>query len=143
MVTRDGDTYEYRLCRHHEGRWFAALGGLFVGMISTGLGELNSYSLVMRCRIPSRVVVATSVVVVALTALAASITHFVDFVSGSGDALDTVLSIVIFTVPGVIIGGQLGPTLSRRIQGARLIRLLGWLFLVVAAVTLGEALLGG
>jgi uncharacterized membrane protein YfcA len=113
-----------------------------VGLISTGLGELNSYTLVMRCRIPTRVAVATSVVVVAATALAASVTHFIDFAGDPGDTLDTVLSIVVFTVPGVIIGGQMGPLLSQRIQGQRLVRFLGWLFLVVAAITLGEAVLG-
>lgn len=143
VATRSGDTYQYQLCRQNEGRWFAGLGGLFVGLISTGLGELNSYSLVMRCRIPSRVVVATSVVVVAVTALAASVTHLFDFIADSGGALDTVLSIVIFTVPGVVIGGQLGPRLSQRIKGPTLITFLGWLFAIVGVITLGEAILGG
>lgn len=143
ITTRDGEVFEYDLCRYNEGRWGASLGGLLVGLISTGLGELNSYTLVMRCRIPTRVAVATSVVVVAATALAASVTHFIDFAIDPGDTLDTVLSIVAFTVPGVIIGGQLGPLLSQRVRGRRLVQLLGWLFLVVAAITLGEALLGG
>ncbi len=53
------------------------------------------------------------------------------------------LSIVAFTVPGVIIGGQMGPLVSQRIQGQRLVRFPGWLFLGVAAITVGEALLGG
>lgn len=142
LVTRDGQVFDYRVCRHHEGRWFAGLGGLFVGLISTGLGELNSYALVLRCRIPTRITVATSVVVVAVTALAASVTHLIDFVQEGGDAIESVKSIVVFTVPGVIIGGQLGPQLSRRIQGQALLRFLGWLFLVVGALTLGEAVLG-
>lgn len=143
VVTRDGSTYDYELCRRHEGMWFAGIGGLFVGLISTGLGELNSYSLVMRCRIPSRIVVSTSVVVVALTALAASVTHLIDFVADAEGAIDTVLSIVMFTVPGVIIGGQLGPLLSARIDGQRLVRLLGWLFVIVGLITISEALLAG
>lgn len=93
----------------------------------------------MRCRIPTRVTVATSVVVVAVTALAASVTHFIDFLQEGGDVLDTVLSVIIFTIPGVIIGGQFGPLLSRRVRGQALINFLGWLFLVVALLTLGEA----
>lgn len=143
VVTRDGERIEYHLCRHNEGRWFAALGGGFVGLISTGLGELNSYSLVMRCRIPTRVTVATSVVVVAVTALAASVTHLVGFVSEGASTMETVLAIVVFTVPGVLIGGQLGPQLSRRVPEKPLIRFLGWLFVVVAVLTLGEVFLGG
>lgn len=58
--------------RKDGGRLIAGVGGLFVGMISTGLGELNGYFLLQRCRVPSKVSVATSIFVVALTALSAS-----------------------------------------------------------------------
>ncbi len=142
IVAADGETLEYQVCRTNEGRWAAGLGGLSVGLISTGLGELNDYTLVMRCRVPTRIAVATSVVVVAVTALAASATHIVGFVTDGGSGLDTVLSIVIFTVPGVILGGQLAPLLSQRVRGESLIHLLGWIFLAVAVLTLGEVLLG-
>lgn len=143
IVTRQGERIEYQLCRRREGRWFAGLGGLFVGLISTGLGELNSYALIMRCRIPSRVTVSTSVVVVAVTALAASVTHLTGFVQEGAGTIQTVLSLVTFTVPGVVIGGQLGPQITNRVPEKTLIRFLGWLFLTVAALTLGEVLLDG
>jgi hypothetical protein len=143
VITRQGERIEYQLCRRNEGRWFAGLGGLFVGLISTGLGELNSYALVMRCRIPTRVTVATSVVIVAVTALAAGVTHVVGFVQEGASTIDTVLSIVIFTVPGVMIGGQLGPRITGRVPEKTLLRSLGWLFVVVSVLTLGEVLLGG
>lgn len=143
IVARDGEMLEYQLCRTNEGRWAAGLGGLSVGLISTGLGELNDYTLVMRCRVPIRVAVACSVVVVAVTALAASVTHLLGFVAEGGSSLNTVFSIVVFTVPGVIIGGQLAPMLSQRVRGDALIHLLGWLFLAVAVITLGEVVIGG
>ena len=38
-------------------------------MISTGLGEMNGYFLLQRCKVPSRVSVATNVSVVAVAAL--------------------------------------------------------------------------
>jgi hypothetical protein len=142
IVTSDGTTYEYEMCRRAEGRAFAGVGGLLVGLISTGLGELNSYALIKRCRVPSRVTVATSVAVVAVTALAASITHLVEFASAGGDALSTVASIVVFTVPGVIIGGQIGPQIARRVPEQRLVRSLGWLFLLIGVITLVEAFAG-
>ena len=142
VISRDGEVFEYKLCRHREGQLGAGIGGLFVGLISTGLGELNSYALVKRCRIPTRVTVATSVVVVAATALAASVTHIVDLAASSSDDLNTVLSLVVFMIPGVIIGGQLGPAVVRRIDGDALIRALGWLFLVVGTITLVEAWVG-
>ncbi len=141
IVTRDGDRIEYQLCRQNEGRWASAVGGGFVGLISTGLGELNSYALVMRCRIPTRVTVATSVVVVAVTALAASVTHLIGFIQEGAKAMETVYSIVLFTVPGVLVGGQLGPQISNRVSEKTLIRSIGWLFAGVAILTLGEALL--
>ena len=140
IVTRDGHDFEYRVCREREGRLFSGIGGLFVGLISTGLGEANSYVLIERCRIPSRITVATSVVVVAVTALAASVVHLIDFVSEGGDELSTIASIVLFTIPGVLIGAQLGPEVVRRLKEQTLIRGLGVLFLVVAGVTIVEAL---
>jgi uncharacterized membrane protein YfcA len=143
IVTRDGEILQYELCRHNEGRWFAGVGGALVGLISTGLGELNNYALVIRCRIPTRITVATSAAVVAATALAASVTHLVGFVQEGAETMEIVLSIVIFTVPGVIIGGQLAPKLSQRVEGEDLIRFLGWLFLVVGLLTLAEVALAG
>jgi hypothetical protein len=142
ITARDGTVFDYAVCRQGEGRAFSGAGGLFVGLISTGLGELNSYALLKRCRVPSRITVATSVVVVAVTALAASVTHLLDFAREGGDAIDTVVSLVVFTVPGVIIGGQLGPRVTARIPGDRLLVYLGWLFLLIGIITIAEAVIG-
>jgi uncharacterized membrane protein YfcA len=141
LVTADGEQVCYTVCNKTEGRLIAGVGGLFVGMISTGLGELNGYFLLQRCRVPSKVSVATSVFVVALTALAASAGHFVRFTRAGDEVLNTVLSIVIFTVPGVIIGGQLGSRVASRIPQHTLERGLGVLFILVGALTLGEVIL--
>ena len=56
-----------------------------------------------------------------------------------GDSLSTVGSLVIFTVPGVIIGGQIGPQIAKRVPEQRLVRSLGWLFLLIGVITLIEA----
>ncbi len=42
VTSRDGEVFNYRLCRRRQGQVGAGVGGVFVGMISTGLGELNS-----------------------------------------------------------------------------------------------------
>ncbi len=141
LNTRDGEQICYTVCNRNQGRIIAAVGGLFVGMISTGLGELNGYFLLQRCRVPSKVSVATSVFVVALTVLCAASGHLVRFVQSGGDTLNTVLNVVIFTVPGVIIGGQLGSLVANRISQHTLERGLGALFILVAALTLGEVVL--
>ncbi len=142
LIARDQHVYEYRVCRRTEGRVFAGIGGLFVGLISTGLGEANSFALVKRCRVPSRVAVAVSVTVVAVTALVASAVHLIDFATATDPPFDDVLSIAVFTVPGVVIGGQLGPAVVSHISERRLIHGLGWIFLIVAGLTLGEAAFG-
>ncbi len=80
-------------------------------------------------------------VVVAVTAIAASVVHLVEFVSDGGDQLSTIANIVVFTIPGVLLGAQLGPEVVRRLDEQTLIRGLGVLFLGVAAITLAEALL--
>jgi uncharacterized membrane protein YfcA len=141
LTTREGEQICYTVCNRAEGRLIAGVGGLFIGMISTGLGELNGYFLLQRCRVPSRVAVASSVFVVAVTALVASTGHFVKFVQTGGETLNTVLSLVIFTVPGVIIGGQIGPFVSSRISQHTLERALAILFILVAALMLGEVIL--
>ncbi len=141
LTTREGEAICYTVCNRAEGRLIAGVGGLFIGMISTGLGELNGYFLLQRCRVPSRVAVASSVFVVAVTALVASTGHFVKFVQSGGETLNTVLSLVIFTIPGVIIGGQLGPLISSRISQHTLERALAVLFILVAALMLGEVIL--
>jgi len=141
LVTAEGESIRYSVCNRAEGSLIAGVGGLFVGLISTGLGELNTYFLMQRCRVPSRVAVATSVFVVAITALTASVGHFAHFVDAGPETLELVFSLVIFTIPGVIIGGQIGPMVANRIPQKQLERGLGVLFIIVATLTLGEVLL--
>jgi len=141
LITANGEDIHYKVCNRTEGRLIAGLGGLFVGLISTGLGELDGYFLLQRCRVPSKVSVATSVFVVAFTALSASAGHLARFLSLGGDQMTTVLSIVIFTVPGVILGAQLGSKVASHIPQKVLERGLGILFALVGALTLGEVIL--
>ncbi|MGC9346682.1 MAG: sulfite exporter TauE/SafE family protein [Anaerolineae bacterium] len=141
IYTADGEDIHYKVCNRTEGRLIAGIGGLFVGLISTGLGELDEYFLLQRCRVPSKVSVATSVFVVAFTALAASAGHLVRFVQAGEETLSTVASIVLFTAPGVILGAQLGSRVASSIPQRILERGIGVLFIIVALLTLGEVLL--
>lgn len=141
LVTAGGERICYTVCNRNQGRLIAGIGGMFLGMISTGLGELNGYFLLQRCRVPSKVSVATSVFVVALTALVASAGHFVRFTQTSGTVLTTVLNLVIFTVPGVVLGAQLGSLVANRLSQQILERGLAVLFILIAFLTLGEVIL--
>lgn len=141
LVTAAGEEIRYTVCNKNEGRLISGIGALFMGMISTGLGEMNGFFLLQRCRVPSKVAIATSVLIVAVTALVASVGHFYAFLQQGPEVLNTVYSLIIFTIPGVIIGGQLGSVVSSRISQNALMRGLGVLFVMVAGLTLGEVLL--
>jgi uncharacterized membrane protein YfcA len=141
LVTSDGEQIRYTVCNRTEGMLLSGIGALFMGMVSTGLGEMNGYFLLQRCRVPSKVSVATSVFVVAVTALTASAGHFVKFIQLGEHTLLTVLSLIIFTVPGVIIGGQIGSRIASRIPQRVLEIGLAIILILVAALTLGQVIL--
>ena len=117
LIDAAGNEYRYTIANKNEGRVFAAIGGWFLGMISVGLAELQEYELLARCRVPSPVAVATSIFVVVVTVLIASAGHFYNFAtSADSTILKQVFSIVTFTIPGVIVGGQIGPLVQTRLN---------------------------
>jgi len=116
LTARDGTVYKYTIRHKNQGRSLAFVGGVFLGMISVGLAELQEYQLVARCRVPAPVAVATSIFVVVVSVLVASVGHMVEFASTADAALmQKVLSVVVFSVPGVILGGQIGPFVQARV----------------------------
>lgn len=117
LVDRAGTEYCYTIRRKDQGRLFAAIGGAFLGAISVGLAELQEYHLMVRCRVPSPVAVATSIFVVVVSVFFASLGHFYHFAtSADPQMVAQVQSIVLFTIPGVIVGGQLGPLVQARVN---------------------------
>jgi len=62
--------------------------------------------------LPIAVLIATSVMVVAMRPWFASTGHVTCFARQGGEVLDPVLSLVVFTIPGVIVGRQLGSTVA-------------------------------
>lgn len=141
LTSSDGEEIRYNVCNRTEGMALSGIGALFMGMVSTGLGEMNGYFLLQRCRVPIKVSVATSVLVVAVTALVASTGHFIQFARSGSAVLDTVFGLIIFTVPGVIIGGQIGSRIASLIPQRILELGLAILFILVAALTLARVIL--
>ena len=113
LVDADGNEYRYTICNKNMGRSFAAIGGAFVGMISVGLAELQEFHLVARCKVPPPVAIGTSIFVVVITVLVASVGHFYEFAKEGDEVLNQVINVIAYTIPGVIIGGQLGPKLQK------------------------------
>jgi len=143
QVSADGEKICYTACNKAEGMMTAGIGGLFMGFISTGLGEMNGYFLLQKCKVPSKVSVATSVFVVAISALTAATIHFYQFIQAGGDVLNTVLNVVIFTIPGVLVGGQIGASISGRISQELLERSLAVLFIIIALFFIGQVTFRG
>jgi len=141
LVDRAGNEYAYSIRRPDQGRLFAAIGGFFLGAISVGLAEVQEYHLIVRCRVPSAVAVATSIFVVVVSVLVASLGHFYHFATSADPAiLSQVLSIVVFTIPGVILGGQLGPLVQTTVDPDRVRLGIAVLFIGVGAFMLFMAL---
>ncbi|MFC1875223.1 sulfite exporter TauE/SafE family protein [Chloroflexota bacterium] len=118
-------------------RTSSLLGGLLVGMISTGLGEINELNFLKRMKLPVATASGTSVFLVAMSAIAGSIVHGYFLLSeGNLAVLTDVVSVLVFTVPGVIIGAQIGVLLANGINAHLMGKLVGFLFLVLAVLTL-------
>lgn len=136
LTDANGKTYHYTICNKSTGMMFAGVGGAFLGMISVGLAELMEYQLVAKCRVPSPVAVATSIFVVVITVLVASVAHIAGFLQEGSEAISKAMSIAIFTAPGVVIGGQLGPMLQSRIDPDKMKVAIALIFLSVGALML-------
>ncbi len=112
LTDSKGNVFKYTVCNKNMGRSFAAIGGAFLGMISVGLAELQEYHLVARCKVPPPVAVGTSIFVVVITVLVASAGHFYAFFQEGPETWSKVMNLLVFTAPGVIIGGQIGAKLQ-------------------------------
>ncbi|MBI4789700.1 MAG: sulfite exporter TauE/SafE family protein [Chloroflexi bacterium] len=136
MNTPSHDIASNQISHRLGGMLLCGTGGLFMGLIGTGQGAMNGVYLLRRRQMPSQVVVATSVFVIAITGLAASSGYLLTFVRAGGDVLTQVLNLALYTVPGVVIGGQIAPHISARLDKQKMERLLAIIFLFIGGLTL-------
>ena len=88
------------------------IGGLITAWISVGVGEIVAIVLILR-RYPTMVAIAMGVAVSAMSVLAAAYHHIA--------IIDSVnWSIILFAVPGAILGGTFAYMLSEKLGPARL-----------------------
>ena len=119
----------------------SALGGLFLGLTSAGLGEINAYTFVKKLKMEIAFSAGSSVLIIATSAIFVSLFNISYFSLSSPQEAATILQIALFAIPGVVIGGQLGPMLSRKIDRQKALRILPLLFISIALVTFIKALL--
>ncbi len=142
-VASDGRAYRYTRCRPGPlGAVSTGGGGFLAGLLSVGIGEVIMPQLVRAFRIPVPVAAATSIAIVIVTIAAASFTHIATLVSAGG--LRAVpWELVAFTIPGVIIGGQIGPRLHGRMSPRTTERTIGCAFAAIALAMFGVVLHAG
>jgi uncharacterized membrane protein YfcA len=133
IQSTDGETFRYDVCWRPPGVMLATVGGFITGLISAGLPEITTTQLIVRCRLPPRVAIATSVFVLAIAALAGAIVHAL--------AATPVWYVVAWSIPGVLIGGTVGTRIGKYLPSDLVERALGVVFVGVGLIVLGSELL--
>jgi uncharacterized membrane protein YfcA len=130
VVDKSGNVYNYHLCHLGKGRSFTGVGGFITGMMSVGIGEILMPQLVRSCKVPVPVAAATSVLVVIITVMSASVSHVLTLVSEGGFEVIP-WNLIIYTAPGVVIGGQIGSRLQGIVPSNKMERIFGILFGII------------
>jgi len=133
-VDRDGDGYTYTRGGYLRRFGNYSIGGMFQGLAGFGVGELGIISM-LGTKVPVRVAIGTNHIVVALTAVLASVVHIFGggFVGGHTLSLaSTPWNMVVFTVPATVIGGQIAPYVSNALETSTIKTFVGVLFAVIS-----------
>jgi uncharacterized membrane protein YfcA len=133
-VDRDGDTYSYTWSGYLERFANYSVGGMFQGLAGFGIGELGIISM-LRTDVPVRVAIGTNHIVVALTAILASVVHVFGGGLVGGHSLNlasTPWNMVVFTVPATVTGGQIAPYVSNALDTSTIKTGVGVLFGVIS-----------
>ena len=113
------------------------LGAFLTGMVSVGIGEVT-ISKLTRKGLPIAVAAATSVLVVIVTVVFASTTLAVQLIK-SGGWTAVPWNLLVYDIPGVLIGGQIGPRLQGKVAPHTMRRAIAVLFIILAIAMLSVA----
>jgi len=134
-VTQGGESYFYTWTGYLERFGNYSVGGVFQGLAGFGIGELGIISQ-LRTNVPVRVAIGTNHIVVAVTAIIASLVHvFGGGLVPGGHSLDlasTPWNMVVFTVPATVTGGQIAPYVSNALDTGTLTKGVAALFAVIS-----------
>jgi len=126
-----GHTYSYevpKLAVRNDA--LTGIGAFLTGMVSVGIGEVT-ISQLTRKGVPIAVAAATSVLVVIVTVVFASTTLFAQLIQAGGWTA-VPWNLLCYDIPGVLIGGQIGPRLQGRISQHTMRRSISLVFVVLA-----------
>ena len=127
LIERSGKSYQYPTPQlDFKGGLFSACGGVLCGLLGVGIGEVVLPSLLDK-KVPVPVAAATSTLVVALTCVACAEVQVSALLEAGGLAAIP-WSLVVYMIPGVITGAQIGALLQGRFSKQQLERSIGSLF---------------
>ena len=127
---RTGKVYDYEFHTPRKGTVPLGAGGFLTGLLSVGIGEVVMPLLIRRYRFPVPVAAATSILVVIITVMSASFTHISTLIAEGGwNAVPW--NLVCYTIPAVIIGGQIGPRLQGKVASKIMEIIIAWLFVAI------------
>ena len=139
IVDSSHRVYEYDVpVLHWRNRLTTALGAFLTGLVSVGIGEVTVSQLTRR-GLPIAVAAATSVAVVIVTVAVASTTLAAQLIRDGGWTA-VPWHLLVYDIPGVLIGGQLGPLLAGRVPQRALQKAIAALFLLIAIAMTAVAL---
>jgi uncharacterized membrane protein YfcA len=120
----------------------ALLGGALTGLISIGIGILAMPSVLRHrsSRTPAAAI-GSLVMIIFFTSLGATVGRMrPSLVEELGRDASQIVAIAIWAIPGVVIGGQIGPRLAQMLSSERHTRLyFSAVLLVVGVLTLARA----
>ncbi|MEL7311619.1 MAG: sulfite exporter TauE/SafE family protein [Pseudomonadota bacterium] len=130
-----GQNYRYRIPRLTPSDVVATgVGSFMTGMLSVGIGEVIVPQLTKR-GVPVAVAVAAAVTIVIITVACASFTLVGQVVAEGGwNAMPW--NLVCYSIPGVLIGGQIGPRLQGRFSQRHMEHAIAGLFILLAGAML-------
>lgn len=95
-----------------------ALGGFMIGLVSVGLGPLILPGNINHSKIAHHSqAVGTTVIVVFLSSLTAVLCRLTPtFIGSLQSHTSLILSMFVYVIPGVLLGGQLGPVIAKKLN---------------------------
>lgn len=130
IVDDSGNRHEYaRPLLRIRDSMMTGIGAFMTGLVSVGIGEVTISQLTRR-GVPIAVAAATSVLVVIVTVATASTTLAAELIIAGGWAA-VPWHLLVYDIPGVLIGGQIGPRLQGRFNQRTLQKAIAIMFVII------------
>ena len=135
-TSRDGKIYRYMFRGVSDmKKGITSFGGFLTGILGVGIGEVTMPQLVKKIGIPIEIAAGSSVAIVIASVMLASFTHVMALIAEGG--INAVpWNLVMYTIPGVLIGGQIGPRLQGKVTSQTMERGIATVFGIIGIAML-------